>query len=49
MCRNDLEGIDVMDNINSSLAHLPPKVAVAVLREILRGKSSEAIRSNKKS
>ena len=33
MCRNDLEGIDVMGNIKTALAHLPKKVAVAVLRE----------------
>ena len=36
MSRNDIEGIEVMDKI-SSLAHPPPKVAVAVLR----GKSSK--------
>ena len=32
MCRNDLEGIENMDNIKTALANPPPKVTVAVLR-----------------
>ena len=32
MCKNYLEGIEVIDNIKTSIAHLTPKVTVAVLR-----------------